>query len=254
VVVWEQLASVARTLARNDLALEAYRHLSELKPSDPSALLGVAEILLRERKFDEAKTEAAAAADLAVADVPSRANAHELLARIAIARHDLDTAREEAAAAQQIEPTRPIASFVEGRILYEQGKYGDALPLLEQAMADARKNGVRPIADLHYYAGDAMMRVDRQDDADAALSEEIRLFPQNVRARASLATLRHSSGDAEAVESIIDEMLRLAPTPESYALATRLWTSFGRSRQAEATRLEGRKLFGDARLRGAASH
>jgi hypothetical protein len=49
-------------------------------------------------------------------------------------------------------------------------------------------------------------------------------------------------------------MLRVVPTPESYALAARLWTSFGNPREAQAVRAEARRAFTDSRVRATTAH
>jgi hypothetical protein len=41
------------------------------------------------------------------------------------------------------------------------------------------------------------------------------------------------------------------PTPESYALAARLWTMFGDRQQADAVRAEARRAFADTPHAGA---
>ena len=38
-------------------------------------------------------------------------------------------------------------------------------------------------------------------------------------------------------------MIRIAPTPDSYTLAARLYAMFGNRRQAEAIRAESRRAF-----------
>ena len=39
---------------------------------------------------------------------------------------------------------------------------------------------------------------------------------------------------------------RISPTPDSYALAARLYTMFGNRQQADAVRAEARRAFADA--------
>ncbi len=91
--------------------------------------------LLKLRKFGEARAQAVFAVGVAPeTDGPSRAAAHELLARIALARRDVDAAREEAALAQEAVPALPLPTFIEARILYDEGKYADALPLFQQTI------------------------------------------------------------------------------------------------------------------------
>ena len=57
-----------------------------------------------------------------------KASAHEMLAKIALAKHDTDAAREEARLAREADPTLPLPIYIDARLLYDQGKYADALP------------------------------------------------------------------------------------------------------------------------------
>jgi choline-sulfatase len=242
--LWNELADVSLLANRYDTALDAYRHIIALEPSEPDGYLGAAEVLLKERKLDDARAHAADAADLSTdRDATSRAAAHALLARIALARRNLDGARDQAALAFEADPELPMPAFIEGRILYDQGKYEDAWLEFEQAVAAGRKPGATPIAELHFYAGDTLARLDRHSDAEAEFASELRLFPQNVRARAGLATLYHASGQAAAADTAITDMLHAVPTPESYTTAARLLNSFGKTRQAETVRAEARRRF-----------
>lgn len=100
--------------------------------------------------------------------------------------------------------------------------------------------------DLHYYTADTFARLDRPDEAEGQFREELTYFPRNTRARAGLATLYHSTDRQDEAESAIADMLQASPTSDAYALAARLWTSFGNPRQASAVRLEARRLFGAA--------
>src|SRR5207253_9841044 len=100
--VWTQLATFATRVDRFDEALDAYKHYIELKPNEPTAYIGAAAALLKLRKLDEARDHAQLAADVALApDRRARASAHEMLATIALARHDTDATREEAALARE---------------------------------------------------------------------------------------------------------------------------------------------------------
>jgi arylsulfatase A-like enzyme len=242
--VWSELAGVSWLANRYDVALDAYRRIIELEPSRPEGYLGAADVLLKERKLEDAGARATEAADVSAdTDTRSRAAAHGLLARIALARRDPAAAREEAALAIEADPGLPMTPFVEGRILYDQGKYEDAWLEFEQALAAGRKPGATPIAELHFFAGDTLARLNRHSDAEAELADELRLFPQNVRARATLATLYHASGRADAADTAIADMLHAVPTPESYTTAARLLNAFGKGRQAEAIRAEALHKF-----------
>jgi choline-sulfatase len=245
--VWSQLATFAGRADRQDLALDAYKHFIELKPAEPGGYLGAAATLLRMQKLKEARDHAQLAVDMAPeADRRSRENAHELLVKIALAHHNADEARTEAELAHQADPRLPLPAFVEARILYDQNQFADALLHFERAIAEQQKNGGVPLAELHYYAGDTYGRLERYPEAEAQFMAELRDYPQNIRARSGLAMLYQATGRSDSAARTIEQMMRVTPTPEAYALAARLWTMFGNRPQADAIRAEARRAFAGA--------
>jgi arylsulfatase A-like enzyme/Tfp pilus assembly protein PilF len=242
--VWGQLAVFAMRLDHFDLALDAYKHAIALKPKEPTGYLGATAALLRMRKLDEAREQAQLAADVAAeSDHRSRASAHQLLARIAILKHDADVAREEAALAHAEEPTLPLPAYVDARLLYDQGRYADALPGFMEAIAALKRPGTVQINDLHFYAADTLARLERYGDAEKEFIAELTYFPQNTRARAGLAMLYQSSGKPDAAARVLDDLLRVTPTADAYALAARLHTTFGNRKRADAVKAEARRAF-----------
>jgi tetratricopeptide (TPR) repeat protein len=249
--VWSQLAVFAGHADRLDLAVDAYKHYIELNPADPFGYLGAAAVLLKRGRLDDAREHAELGVDMAKADPRVRASAHELLAKIALARHDADEARREATLAFEADPKLPLPPFIDGRLLYDEGKYADAAPLFEQALAEQQKTHGAPIAELHYYAGDTLARLERYQEAESHFIAELRDFPQNIRARAALAMLFQATERPDEANRVIADMLRITPTPESYALAARLWTMFGNRQQADAVRAEARRAFNEPARAGA---
>src|SRR5439155_1405143 len=159
-------ARQAMRIDRYDQAIDAYKHYIALKPHEPAPYVGAAAAFLKLRRLDEAKAHAQLAADVSAAtDRRSRASAHEMLAKIALARHDTDAAREEAGLAREADPTLPLPIFIDARLLYDQAKYEDALPLFEQASADLKKSTLQ-ITELHFYTADTLARLDRYDEAE----------------------------------------------------------------------------------------
>jgi len=126
-------------------------------------------------------------------------------------------------------------------------------PCSRRRWRTVRKNNT-PIPELHFYFGETLSRLNRREEAIQQLTDEVRHFPENTRARASLATLYQGFGQSELADSTIADMLQASPTPESYAAAARLWRSFGKIRQADAVRVESRRLFGDGRAKTRAAH
>jgi arylsulfatase A-like enzyme/Tfp pilus assembly protein PilF len=250
--VWTQLATFATRVDRFDEALNAYKHYIELKPNEPTAYIGAAATLLKLRRLDEARQHAKLAADVAPdVDHRSKASAHEMLAKIALAQRDVESARAEAELAHDADPTLPLPIYIEARVLYDQGRYADALPLFQQAIAELKKNGSLQITELHFYTADTLGRLERYPEAEAEFVEELKFYPQNVRARGGLAMLYQAGGKPDAAAGAITEMLRASPTPESYALASRLLTMFGQKKEAETVRAEGRRMFANAPTRAA---
>ncbi len=248
--VWMQLAQCADRLDRLDLAVEAVGHYIERQPSDPAGYLGAAAVLLKQRKFDEARDHAQLAAEIARTDAHARAASHELLARIALVRHDADAARREAQLARAADPKLPMPAYVEGRLLYDQGDYDEALPRFLEAAAEQQRSRGSFLKDLHYYTGDTLSRFERYAEAEAQFKLELETWPRDARARAGIASLYQATGRTEAAGQVLTEMLRATPTPEAYALAARVWTTIGNRQQAEAIRAEARRAFGGSSRAG----
>jgi arylsulfatase A-like enzyme/Flp pilus assembly protein TadD len=225
--VWTQLAQAYIRLGRPADAVDAFRHVIERDPKDAGALTGAAGQLLRMQKYDDAQKYA----ELAVSVAP--ANAHELLARIAVSRKDASTARREAQLAQQADPTLPMPEIVEGSLLYQEGRYAECLPHFAKA-AQALQRRTLQVADINYFIGDSLARLERYPEAERFLKAEVALFPFNTRARAGLAMLYRATGrDAES-EQAIAELLKVSPEGDGPALARQLWTMFGEPEKAKA--------------------
>ncbi|MFN7980234.1 MAG: sulfatase-like hydrolase/transferase [Vicinamibacterales bacterium] len=91
--LWLHLATNAARNERHDVALDAYRKALELDPSNASGHLGAATSYLRTRKLDDAAREAQIVVDNASTDSIQQAEAHEVLARVALNQNDPARAR-----------------------------------------------------------------------------------------------------------------------------------------------------------------
>ncbi|MCY4123028.1 MAG: tetratricopeptide repeat protein, partial [Acidobacteria bacterium] len=206
--------------------------------------LAVASIQLRLQQLDQAWEHGLLAADVA-RTVDRRVRARELLARIALARRDPEAARRQAELARDVDPTLPLPDFVRARLLHEDGRYAEALPVFERTLAAVRSRALT-LPELDFYLGDTLARLDRPADAELHLREALRLAPQDTRARSALAMLYQSQGEAEAAARTIGELLEAVPTPDGYRLAAQLWEMFGGRRRAAEVRAEAVRRFGDA--------
>ena len=225
--VWLQLAQVSQRAGDDAGAAGAFKRALALTPNDSGAVLALGNLLLRLRRLDDAEAHARLALK------PAPAAAHELLARIALVRGDGAGAEREAALAHAADPALPLPLYVKGLRLHHAGRFAEALPAFQEAIALLAGRTIQ-LNGLHYYTGDTLAQLNRYAEAEAEFDKELALFPDNLNARASLAMLNVATGREERVRKSIDDILRSAPTPEGYALAEELWTMFKAPDEARA--------------------
>jgi tetratricopeptide (TPR) repeat protein len=244
-----QLARVLARTGRIDEAVNAFTAVANRRPDDAEIPIALASTLLRARRVEDAAIQADQAVLLADAGVDARlkAKAHEVAARVALARDDFDAARTHAAAAHAADPRLPMPQFVAGSIAYNDGRYEEALAAFKDAVATLQPS--RSLADLHLNLGNTYARLDRYMEAEAEFQEELRAYPHNIGTYASLAMLYRASNRQQAVEQVIGDLVEAAPTPEGYSMAARLWVIVGERARAEALRSDARRRFrGDPSL------
>ena len=188
------LTTTAARTDRAEIAVDAYQHAISLEPANPDAYLGAAAALLRLRKLDDAAMRAQHVADESEIDTTWQAQSHELLAQIAMARRNVETARSEATLAEEADPDRPVVAYVEGRNAFEHRRYAEALELLEPALEQVDKTPRRPLADLRLLTAEALVHVDRPSEAEYLFLEELKRSPVSDRARAGLIAVYKATG------------------------------------------------------------
>ena len=244
-----QLASLLARTGRVDEAVKAFTAVANRRQDDPEIQIALASTLLRARRVDEAAVQADQAVVVADAGMDARmkAAAHELAARVALVRDDVDAARMHAQAAHAADPHLPMPQFVTGSTAYNDGRYEEALAAFKEAVATLQPSGT--MADLHLNLGNTYARLDRYMEAEAEFQEELRAYPRNIGTYASLAMLYRASNREQAVEQVIGDLVEAAPTPEGYSMAARLWVIVGERGRAEALRSDARRRFrGDPSL------
>ena len=228
---WLLLAEISGRSGLTADSVAAYKEVIKRKPKDPSGLTGAASGLLRMGRLDEARAHAELAIDVAPA------TAHELAARIAVLQKDLDAARRHAKLAQQADPTLPLPAFIEGLIDYQRGEYAAAAPHFLEASRALATRTVQ-LADVNYYLGDSLARMERYGEAEQAFAAELRIFPAHIRAHAGLAMVYRATGRNAEAERAIGDLMRKSPTPEAYNVAAQLWTMFGEPARAAEIRAQ----------------
>jgi arylsulfatase A-like enzyme/Tfp pilus assembly protein PilF len=241
--VWSELANVATLAERHAVALDAWQHVIALEPGVSAGHLGAARASLELGKLEDAQQHGIDGVEAAGTDAHQLADAHAVLATIALERHDADAARREAALVRESDETSAWPLYADARLLYDEGYYAEALPLLEQANAEMRKTRGAAILDLHYVTGSVLLHAGRHAEAERQLREELRSFPHNLCASATLASLYQSTGQLESAARVVSDLTRVTPTPGAYVLAAQLWTSLGDRKQAAQVRAEAQKAF-----------
>jgi tetratricopeptide (TPR) repeat protein len=134
----------------------------------------------------------------------------------------------------------PMPAFIRGTIAYNNQQFERAIGfLLEARQGYARRSA--QAKDLNFMIGDALARLERYQEAGPYLEEEIRLYPQHVRARAGLAMLYQSMGRGAEAERVLTDLVRDVPTRDASDTAARVWRMFGRTDRAAAVEAEARR-------------
>ena len=169
-VAYEEMGDLPR-------AEKAYRDAIRTTPElARDFALSLAGVLLDQRKLDEAEAHA----KLALETNPK--GAHEMLAHVAFARGDLETARREAELAQ--------SDFILAQILLVRNDLRGALATLQRIHDSARAEN-RPLPRRYWIVtGDVFLRLGRVNEARTAFERAVRADPSDPMARERLAMLR----------------------------------------------------------------
>ncbi len=226
-----QLASNLADVGRYDEALAQYDRAIEFAPAAADGmLLEKGRIDLKLGRLDEAEKYARAA----VPALP--AEAHELLGSVALARGALDPALSEAELAVHAEAVpRADSLLLLAQVHLQRGEAAPALALLEplhQKVAAGRP----PIPSLEFLRGDALARLARNDEAERAFRDSIRLYPRDWRAYSSLAFLYAVERRLGEIEPLIHAMVAANPGRDTYLAAASTSERLGDAEGARAWR------------------
>lgn len=193
--VWMHAGDAALRLERFDAAADAFKHAATQAPLRSDAQLGAAFALLRLRKLDEAKQHAQAVLDLPQAVAADQSTAHEVMARVALLRRELEMAREEAALAERADPSRPVVAFVEGRMAFDRKHFGDVVDSLQEALTKAEGAHDSPLVhDLRLLTADTLAALQRYPEAEYLFEQELKAAPHSTRARTGLGAVYKATG------------------------------------------------------------
>jgi choline-sulfatase len=232
--VWERLATVLQRTDHRDEAILVMRRIISLAPDNAAAHLRLGRALARKRQYDQAEAEARAAID----KDPGQAN--ELLARIAYERGSADAAASYAEAAIARDPGLAMPFYIQGLVRYERREYGAALPLFEEAAAKVTARPGLTVPGLYLHLGDCLFRAHRNDEAERAFANELKLYPESLEARMRLGAFYLATGRKSNFVDLFTDLVAQAPTAANYDLAIRALKDAGEDEQARALEQRGR--------------
>ncbi|HEX7252580.1 MAG TPA: sulfatase-like hydrolase/transferase, partial [Thermoanaerobaculia bacterium] len=204
-------------------AAEAYRQAIRVSPSMAGgASLALAKVSLKLGDLDQTQANA----ELAQADAP--ADAHELLARVALARGDLAKAEREAADVAGSPNLDARRAVLLAEVRLRRNEPAEALKILDESLANLAPPARDQIGNAQFLRGDSLARLSRYPEAEAAFGEEIRLFPKNSEAYARLAIVygvEHRR--VSEVDRLLESMQAANPTSETALLAAKTLEAMG---------------------------
>lgn len=216
---WVRMAGMYETSGEPARAEEAYKRAIETAPSLAAGFaLSLGNLQLRMRKLDEATAHA----QLALTKASAAGGAHLLLARIALARGDAATAEREARMAGEEAGRRREATLLIAELRVAQGRLAEALEITEQLRDEP---GAARLLDLQSTRGDALARMNRTAEAEAAFRSEISAFPRNREAYTRLAVLYVSMGRVQDAERALEQMFTTNRSRSTAELAAGTWTA-----------------------------
>jgi tetratricopeptide (TPR) repeat protein len=243
-VVQYQLGRLLGRVERFQDAERAFRAAARVEPDNPYIPMTLAGLLLRAGRPEDAWTHASLAVALAEhrEDPRTRAAAHQVAARTALALSSHALAEVHAQAAEREDPAIPMRAFVRGRIALLEGRFDEARAAFEEAVATLGHQG-RTVEDLHMHLGETLQHLELHAQAEEQYRLELRAFPHNLTPYVQLATLYHAADRVEDFEATVDSLLQSVTTPSGYDAAARLWAMAGDVERAAALRADARARF-----------
>jgi tetratricopeptide (TPR) repeat protein len=180
----DQLGVAREAMGDLDGAASAYREAIAATPELAAEFaLSLGAVLLRKGDLEGAEAHAR----IALTSNPPAA--HDLLARIALARGDHDGALREAAAVAQSASHAAAAELLTAEIHLARGDARSAVAALQQVAKLSGGDPSRLPRGYYFALGSTFERLGKRADARAAYTEELESDPHNEAARSALARL-----------------------------------------------------------------
>lgn len=196
-------------------ATEDYLKASELAPDKVSYLLAAAEIMITERKLDDARMLLVPK----LAYFEHNAAIHELLGEIALMNDDFTTAARSYERAIIIDPEAPLVAEKLVSAYFSAGEYQKCLEAARRQRSIAAKdaNGQRVVVPNEVFRneGRSLAMLGRMSDARAVFVEQSRAYPEDADCWRDLATAALASNDVPRAAQASERLVALSADDSS---------------------------------------
>jgi len=224
--LWDLRSKIIYAMGDKVGALQSAKEGLKENPNAIALVFDVANLCLDTGDLDGAQQHAE------IAERVEPGQAHEILARIAIARQKPDVAEKEARLAIQTvnDPTTEL--MILSGIEMDRGNYPAALDDLNRAWERVQKRNPPRLPNLHMTRGEALARMDRIGEAEKEFRAEIADFPADPRPYSSLIMLLATEGKLDAATQLVFDVVKAAPAPHTYAVVAETLKAIGDDRGA----------------------
>jgi len=219
----------------SEKAIADYLKASELAPERAAYLLAAAEIMVAERRLDDARMLLLPK----LAYFEHNASMHELLGDVASLQGEYAAAARSYERALVIDTEAPLLAEKLVSSYFAAGEWQRALEAARrgrEALAKAPTGRrVQVPNDLYRFEGRSLARLGRMAEARQVFVEETRAYPEDAEAWRDLATASLTSGDIARAEQAAERLVVLAPQ-DARAFTLRGIVAERRSNFGEAVR------------------
>ncbi len=219
---WPMLAAAQDRTGHHEAALETLREANRHFPGSPSVTLPLAQLLLRDGQFNEARAHA----ELALKEDPVLA--HEMLSQVAFVQGDLVKARAEIDLALASAPHRTLTLMQLARIQEKSEDWIGALATLDRAAEEVRSRKLALIRDLEAQRGQMLLRLSRGPEGETAFRAEVAAFPDNLPAWGNLAVILAVQGRRGEASDLLAEAERRNPGPAAHRMVRETLQAIGK--------------------------
>jgi tetratricopeptide (TPR) repeat protein len=207
--IWGMYAQSLARLGRYDEAINAAREGLKISPSSSNLALLIANVSLQQENPDLAEKHIR----LIAGDAPGEA--HNLMAQVYLMRKDYAKATAEAKAVSEGR-NRAFGLMLLGRIAAAQDRYDDAVRDYDEAAKENEEKKRVTLPKLNFHRGDALARMGRYEEAEAAFKQEIAAYPAEPQPYKNLILLYVTEGRNQEATNLIFQLEKASPIPPSY--------------------------------------